>query len=886
MATLVGTGRSTNRQSTEAGRAAASEAMGALRGRRAGLVLVFATVGYDQPALLRAVTSATDGAPLSGCSGEGVITAVGSDEGSHSVSVTAIASDEITFQTLRIREVSRDPRDAAARFCEEWSRRSEERARVALLLPDGLTINCTELLEAIQQRIPRAVTLVGGAAGDALQFQRSYQYHDGEVDSDSLSAVLIGGDVSAETIVSHGSDPFGVEHTVTRAERGRVQEIDGRPAWRALVEYLGDHTGGLNPLDVAYLCVAERLPGECDPEYGQYVVRVPLGLDRESGTVFFPGGLTSGARFRIAQRNQARVQQHALASVRRLLERRPGERPLLVLQFDCAGRGRLLFGERASEAMVEPLQRAVGADVPWAGFHSYGEIGPLLGRACYHNYTVVLCALYRGAARRAAPPRPPAARGDSLPRVSNRAADQREEDRVFEEQLRVRTERQLYESQRQVERQLGRIHALNRFALAASAHDALATPGKTLSLAAEMLFGVTPFEQAVGLLPGAAGELRPAVVAARCGREADSARALAGSVFTASAEALASLRTPRLVGPSCDEPGIAALCRCLEELFARERPSEPRGAPAQLLLPLRRRDGVLLGALALRCISTCVTFHDPLPGPADIPFLELVRAHVEAALEGAVLRKELADLAAELERRVERRTAELVRKDSFLAMLSHELRNPLAPIRNCLYILDHAEPGGEQAATAKEILRRQSDHLSHLVDDLLDLTRISRGKIQLARHRVELGSLVRRAIEDHGSEFAQRDVAVELRVDSAPLWSDADATRISQVISNLLQNACKFTDSGGHVTVSATREDGLAVIRVADDGMGIAPELLPRLFHPFTQADQSLDRGRGGLGLGLALVKGLVEQHGGTVEARSGGPGRGAEFTVRLALVA
>ncbi len=860
--------------------------MSALRGRRAGLVLVFATVGYDQRALLQGVKSVTDDAPLSGCSGEGVITAVGSDEGSHSVSVTAIASDEITFQTCRIREVSRDPRAAAARLCEEWrrhsSRCSSENARIALLFPDGLTINCTELLEAIQQGLPRAATLVGGAAGDALQFQRSYQYHDGEVDSDSLSAVLIGGDVSAETIVSHGSDLFGVEHTVTRAERGRVQEIDGRPAWRALGEYLGDHTGGLNPLDVAYLCVAERLPGEWDPEYGEYVVRVPLGLDRKTGTVFFPGGLTTGARFRMARRNQARVQQHALASAQRLLERRPGERPLLALQFDCAGRGRLLFGERASEAMVEPLRRAVGTDVPWAGFHSYGEIGPLLGHTYYHNYTVVLCVLYRGAAS----PRTSATRRDSPPRALNQASDRGADARVFEEQLRVRTERQLYESQRQVERQLGRIHALNRFALAASARDALATPPKVLSLAAEALFEVTPFEQAVGLLPGAESELRPVIVAARCGREADSERALAGRVFTLRTEALADLRTPRLVGPSCDEPGIAALCRCLEELFAEQGSSEPRGDPAQLLLPLRRRDGALLGALALRCISTCVTFHDPLPGPADFPFFELVSAHVEGALEGALLRRELADLAAELERRVERRTAELVRKDSFLAMLSHELRNPLAPIRNCLYILDHADPGGEQTAMAKQILRRQSDHLSRLVDDLLDVTRISRGKIQLARDRVEIGSLVRRAIEDHGSEFAQRDVAVELRADTAPLWSDADATRISQVVSNLLQNACKFTDSRGHVTVSVGRECGFAVIRVVDDGVGIAPELLPRLFQPFTQADQSLQRGRGGLGLGLALVKGLVELHGGTVEARSGGLGRGAEFTVRLALVA
>jgi len=225
------------------------------------------------------------------------------------------------------------------------------------------------------------------------------------------------------------------------------------------------------------------------------------------------------------------------------------------------------------------------------------------------------------------------------------------------------------------------------------------------------------------------------------------------------------------------------------------------------------------------------------------------------------------------------------RRNEFLGVLSHELRNPLAPLRNAAYVLDRAEPGSEQAIRAKGVIGRQIDHMAHLVDDLLDATRISRGKIQLARSRIELTDTVRHAVEDHSPEFVTRDIALELRVEASQLWLDADPTRIAQVVGNLLQNAAKFTSAQGRVTVFVEREPGdCAVIRVVDDGVGIPPALLPKLFEPFIQGDDSLHRSQGGLGLGLALVKGLVELHGGTVQASSEGAGRGAEFTVRLPL--
>jgi PAS domain S-box-containing protein len=224
------------------------------------------------------------------------------------------------------------------------------------------------------------------------------------------------------------------------------------------------------------------------------------------------------------------------------------------------------------------------------------------------------------------------------------------------------------------------------------------------------------------------------------------------------------------------------------------------------------------------------------------------------------------------------------RKSEFLAVLSHELRNPLAPIRNSLYLLEHAAPGSDQSTRAKDVIRRQTDHLARLVDDLLDVTRISRGKITLDRSRVDAREVVRRTCEDHRSIFERRGIHLSVATPATPVWIDADATRLAQVLGNLLQNAAKFTRENGSTSVSVTAAEGRAELRVRDDGIGIAPELLDRVFEPFAQAEHSLARTEGGLGLGLALVKGLVELHGGTATASSRGAGSGSEFVVRLPL--
>jgi signal transduction histidine kinase len=262
-----------------------------------------------------------------------------------------------------------------------------------------------------------------------------------------------------------------------------------------------------------------------------------------------------------------------------------------------------------------------------------------------------------------------------------------------------------------------------------------------------------------------------------------------------------------------------------------------------------------------------------LEGGADAYLTHPIEPRVLVATLDALLRARRAEAAL--------RDANQ-RKDDFLAVLSHELRNPLAPIRNAIALLDRAPPGSDPAARAKQILARQTEHLTRLVSDLLDVTRIERGKVELRRTRLDLQELVRRTCEDLRSTFDQARVALRLAGGAGPLWIEADPTRIAQVISNLLQNAAKFTPAAGTVTVSVEAGEATAEVRVHDSGIGIEPEQVMGMFEPFAQADRSLARTNGGLGLGLALVRGLVELHGGDVTARSEGLGRGAEFTIRL----
>ena len=224
------------------------------------------------------------------------------------------------------------------------------------------------------------------------------------------------------------------------------------------------------------------------------------------------------------------------------------------------------------------------------------------------------------------------------------------------------------------------------------------------------------------------------------------------------------------------------------------------------------------------------------------------------------------------------------RKDEFLATLAHELRNPLAPIRNGLEVIRMAGASGT-VELARSMMDRQLTHLIRLVDDLLDVSRVTSGMLELRRQRLELRGVIDAAVETSRPAIEQAGHDLSIILPDEPIFVDGDLTRLAQVVSNLLNNSAKYTRRGGHISLAIAREKETALVTVTDDGIGIPPAMLGRVFDMFTQVDRTLERTTGGLGIGLSLVKGLVEMHDGTIEARSEGEGKGSEFVVRLPIV-
>jgi signal transduction histidine kinase/CheY-like chemotaxis protein len=266
---------------------------------------------------------------------------------------------------------------------------------------------------------------------------------------------------------------------------------------------------------------------------------------------------------------------------------------------------------------------------------------------------------------------------------------------------------------------------------------------------------------------------------------------------------------------------------------------------------------------------------------------ELVSA-LRSALRGRSRQYDLRAHLGERERYLEALRENDRRKDEFLATLAHELRNPLAPIKSSVQMLRLRSPGDADSQKLALMMERQVNHMVRLVDDLLEMSRVTRGRIELRLEQVELADVIRTAIETSQPLIDAARHHITVTVPGEPLPVNGDATRLAQIFSNLLNNAAKYTDEGGRIWITAHREGMAAVVTVRDTGSGIPPEMLSRVFDMFTQlaANPTARRAHGGLGIGLTLVKSLVEMHGGTVEARSAGRGRGSEFSVRLPLVA
>jgi signal transduction histidine kinase/DNA-binding response OmpR family regulator len=317
---------------------------------------------------------------------------------------------------------------------------------------------------------------------------------------------------------------------------------------------------------------------------------------------------------------------------------------------------------------------------------------------------------------------------------------------------------------------------------------------------------------------------------------------------------------PRVAGSGTEamSPGVrAALARALEEKeFELWRDGDEAAAVCPLLA-----GGSARGALILLA-----------------PYESMDSSRVALAKE-VVSRASIAMENARLYTAVQEADR---RKNEFLAMLAHELRNPLAPIRNAVHIMQGGEVTQSTMNWARDVIGRQADHMARLIDDLLDVSRIVQGKVVVKPERLGLSALVERAVEASSPRLAGRDQTLRVELPKEQVILNGDPVRLAQVLSNLINNASKFSGPNSQITLTAGYEGGELKISVRDQGAGIDPAFLPHIFDLFAQADQSLDRSQGGLGIGLTLVKHLVELHGGHVSARSGGVGRGTEVTIHL----
>ena len=312
-------------------------------------------------------------------------------------------------------------------------------------------------------------------------------------------------------------------------------------------------------------------------------------------------------------------------------------------------------------------------------------------------------------------------------------------------------------------------------------------------------------------------------------------------------------------------------------------PEEAIGQPITMLIPDDRKDEEVMILARLRR-GDRIEHYETIRMAKDGHLLDIsVTISPVRDERGVVIGASKVARDVTLQKRIQRELQHAdERKNEFLAILAHELRNPLGPIRHAVKILRARTPNPDELSWATNIIDRQTEHMTRLVDDLLDVSRITRGTLELRRERVDVAAILKHVVEASSALLERNHHQLKVTAPSQPLYVEGDLTRLTQVVTNLLDNAAKYTDPGGKVWLSGEREGDMAVIRVKDSGIGIPSEMQPRIFDMFTQSVPSLERAQGGLGVGLALVERLVKLHGGTVTAYSAGAGQGSQFTIRL----
>jgi hypothetical protein len=401
--TKIGVGESQEREPFQAGARAAQAALKSAGVTACHFALMFATVGYNQEKLLRGVRSVLGQARLSGCSGAGIITQTGphgetafslsgAETDMETIGLMVFASDELSFHPFTAEGLKDNSGKAGGAIGKALA--GTERPQLLFLFADAYSVNINALFAGLEGALPSSVPFVGGLSGHNLPLSTlTYQYSDDRVLTDAAVGALVSGAADFELGVSHGCLPIGMEKRITCAQRNTIVTIENRPAWSYFQEYLEDDVDTLDSESATMLSIGEKLPAAVATEYDQYIIRAPL-YKNQDGSIAFATEFKDGALVRIVRRDEDKISLGASALAKRMRDSHGGKAPAAVLQFDCAGRGRMFFGDRVKEMEVDVVQDVLGRDIPWLGLFCFGEIAPIKGFNYAHNQTVALCALY------------------------------------------------------------------------------------------------------------------------------------------------------------------------------------------------------------------------------------------------------------------------------------------------------------------------------------------------------------------------------------------------------------------------------------------------------------------------------------------------------------
>jgi hypothetical protein len=397
MTIKAGVGMSRNHNPNVAGREAAEQALKEASIAKADFVFVFATVGYDQHSLVRAIREATGGAPLSGCSAEGTIDADEADESNFSVVVTAISSDELQWTNGLAKGLEDDSRAVGQRVAQDLLPHLSNDSIGLFVFPDGLNLTLYDFFGGLEDNLPseRFLPMWGGGAGNNFSVETpTYQYCDDEVITDGVSYALLSGEAQASWAISHGLIPLGGARTVTRSQGNVIHEIDGIPAVEVLKEYLPEQAL-VEDRDWMHYAVSLALTFEA-PSYMKdedYVVLGVPGVRMADGSITVQTEVPEGTSLWFSSRDKEKMTTGLDRMARQIKEQLGGEKPKLVLQFECMTRGKTMLREPEKLQVLKRFRQSVGPEAPWAGFYTIGEIGPVKEHNNQHLFTSVVLAL-------------------------------------------------------------------------------------------------------------------------------------------------------------------------------------------------------------------------------------------------------------------------------------------------------------------------------------------------------------------------------------------------------------------------------------------------------------------------------------------------------------